>query len=172
MNTSYGYNPNDHNWISAAKIITNLVEIVSKGGNYLLNVGPTPEGLIPQPCIDRLEKVGEWMSVNGEAIYGTSASVFGDSVASSVSNWRCTTKPGKIYLHLFGWPVDGRFEVAGLQSKVKQAYLLAGRRKIKVEQGTGGVVLSLPAEAPDSIASVVCLEIADPVAKVNNRTAK
>jgi alpha-L-fucosidase len=166
MNTSYGYNPNDHNWVSAAEIVSNLVNIVSKGGNYLLNVGPTPEGLIPQPCIDRLAKVGEWMEVNGEAIFGTSASVFGDSAPPSAGNWRCTVKPGKIYLHLFKWPASGKFEVQGLQSKVTKAYLLAGRKELKVEQTTGGVSISLPAEAPDKIASVICLEIADPVAKV------
>ena len=166
MNTSYGYNPNDHNWVSAAGIISRLVEIVSKGGNYLLNVGPTPEGLIPQPCIERLATVGEWMKVNGEAIYGTTASVFGESAAARAGNWRSTTKPGKIYLHLFTWPADGKFEVPGLQSKVTKAWLLAGRKELKVEQDAGGVRLALPAEAPDKVDSVICLEIADPVAKV------
>ncbi len=71
MNTSYGYNANDHNWVSSTEIIRRLVDIVSKGGNYLLNVGPTAEGLIPQPCIDSLTEVGAWMEINGEAIYGT-----------------------------------------------------------------------------------------------------
>ena len=84
----------------------------------------------------------------------------------SAGNWRCTVKPGKIYLHLFKWPANGKFEVQGLQSKVTKAYLLAGRKELKVEQTAGGVSISLPAEAPDKIASVICLEIADPVAKV------
>jgi alpha-L-fucosidase len=167
MNTSYGYNPNDHNWVSAPEIISRLVEIVSKGGNYLLNVGPTPEGLIPQPCIDRLAKVGEWMEVNGESIYGTSASLFGDSAPPSAGKWRSTTKPGKIYLHLFKWPADGKFEVPGKQSKVTKAYLLAGRKELKVKQTAGRVSISLPAEAPDKIASVICLEISDQVAKIS-----
>ena len=72
MNTSYGYNRNDHNWVSAKDVVCRLVDIVSKGGNYLLNVGPTEEGLIPQPCVDCLAEVGKWMDINGEAIYGTS----------------------------------------------------------------------------------------------------
>lgn len=73
MNTSYGYNQNDHNWVDAKEIVFRLVDIVSKGGNYLLNVGPTSEGLIPQPSIDRLMEVGTWMETNQKAIYGTSA---------------------------------------------------------------------------------------------------
>ena len=171
MNTSYGFNPNDYNWISTAEIISNLIEIVSKGGNYLLNVGPTPEGIIPQPCIDRLAKVGDWMAINGEAIYGTSASVFSNSENTTGGKWRCTTKPGKVYLHLFNWPVDGKFYLPGLQSKVLKAYLLAGRKELKVQQTSEGVDLSLPAEAPDQVASVVCLEIADPIAKIIRNAA-
>lgn len=166
MNTSYGYNPNDHNWASAAEIISRLVEIVSKGGNYLLNVGPTPEGLIPQPCIERLATVGEWMAVNGEAIYGTSASVFTHATNAPAAKWRSTTKQGKIYLHLFDWPSSGKFEVPGLQSKVIRAYPLAGRKKLKFVQTATGVTLRLPTQAPDKTASVICLEIADTVAKV------
>jgi len=73
MNTSYGYSQNDHNWVDAQEVVFRLVDIVSKGGNYLLNVGPTSEGLIPQPSIDRLMEVGTWMETNQEAIYGTSA---------------------------------------------------------------------------------------------------
>jgi alpha-L-fucosidase len=68
MNTSYGYNRNDHNWVTAKEVVWRLVDIVSKGGNYLLNVGPTDEGLIPQPCVDCLSEVGVWMAINGEAI--------------------------------------------------------------------------------------------------------
>jgi alpha-L-fucosidase len=71
MNTSYGYNANDHNWVDAGEIIRRLADIVSKGGNYLLNVGPTAEGLIPQPCIESLADVGRWIEVHGEAIHGT-----------------------------------------------------------------------------------------------------
>ena len=73
LNTTYGYNQNDHAWVPTQEVVFRLVDIVSKGGNYLLNVGPTAEGIIPQASVDRLLEVGAWMDVNQEAIYGTSA---------------------------------------------------------------------------------------------------
>ena len=71
MNDTWGFKSYDHNWKSDEMLIHNLVDITAKGGNYLLNVGPTAEGLIPTPSIKRLEKMGEWLEVNGEAIYAT-----------------------------------------------------------------------------------------------------
>jgi alpha-L-fucosidase len=70
MNDTWGYKVNDHNWKSAQTLIHNLVDIAAKGGNYLLNVGPTAEGLIPGPSVERLREMGDWMAVNGEAVYG------------------------------------------------------------------------------------------------------
>lgn len=181
MNNTWGFKSDDQNWKSTEKLIRNLCDIASKGGNYLLNVGPTAEGLVPQPSLDRLAEIGRWMKVNGEAIYGTSPTVFGgelgkpvkgktgygkETEVSSANDWRCTTKPGKIYLHIFKWPTSGKFELPGLQSKVTNAYLLAGRKELKVDQTATGVSLTFPTEAPDNIASVVCVEIADEVAKV------
>jgi alpha-L-fucosidase len=184
MNDTWGFKRDDHAWKSNEKLIRNLCDIASKGGNYLLNVGPTAEGLIPQPSLDRLAEIGRWMKINGESIYGTSATVFGhelgkpvkgktgygnETEVSSANDWRCTTKPGKIYLHLFTWPNNGKFELAGLQSKVNKAYLLADRKDLNVDQTATGVTLSIPAEAPDKIASVICLEIADETAKVTTQ---
>ena len=181
LNDTWGFKKGDNHWKSTTVLIRNLCDIASKGGNYLLNVGPTSEGLIPQPSLDRLAEIGRWMQINGEAIYGSSTTCFGDelgepvkakdgygsdTMVSSANDWRCTTKAGKIYLLIFKWPTSQKFDLAGLQSKVTKAYLLTDRKDLKVEQTDAGVTISLPAEAPDKITSVVCLEIADKVAKV------
>jgi len=181
MNSTWGYKKDDDKWAASATLIRNLCDIASKGGNYLLNVGPTSEGLIPQPSLERLAEIGKWMKVNGEAIYGTMATPFGEPHGAfsetekdkkgkpkfiPVWDWRATTKPGKIYLEIFQWPADGKFLVPGLQSKVEQAYLLADHQQLQTKADATGVIISLPADAPDKTASVVCLEIADRSAKV------
>ena len=184
LNNHWGYNKRDDHWKSPETIIHNLCDIASKNGNYLLNVGPTSEGLIPQPSVDRLEEVGAWMKVNGEAIYGSGPTPFGAEAGTYSAtvkdnngkpkftpswDWRATTKPGKIYLEIFNWPSSGKIELPGLESKVKKAVLLANGMKLKVEQTAAGVSIALPAEAPDKFASVICVKIKDQTAKVAAR---
>ena len=161
LNDHWGYNKNDTKWKSKEDLIRKLADIASKGGNFLLNVGPTAEGLIPDPSVDRLEAIGNWMKLNGESIYGTSASPF------KKLDWgRCTQKPlagGKtrLYLHVFHWPRGGRLLVPGLENNVVGAYLLADsvRGALTTERHGRDLTVALPAKALDPIDTVVALEI-------------
>jgi len=160
MNDHWGYNKNDHNWKSAKELIQMLADIASKGGNFLLNIGPTAEGLFPQPSIDRLKAIGQWMKVNGSAIYATQASPF------KYLEWgRCTQQPieggTRLFLHVFDWPETGELVVPGIYNAAKNAYLLADadRSPLAVTRDEDALVIALPKEAPDSINSVVVLEI-------------
>jgi len=160
MNRTWGYKSNDHDWKSTETLIRNIIDIASKGGNYLLNVGPTAEGLIPAPSVERLGKIGRWMKANGESIYATQASPF-----KRLAWGRCTTKAcedsATLYLHVFDWPSDGRLLVPGLTNETDKAYLLTdpSKKALPTEAGDEGVVVSVPAEAPDPICSVVVLKV-------------
>ena len=157
LNDHWGYNKNDHKWKPAKTVIQNLVDIASKGGNYLLNVGPTAEGTLPPEAVQIFGEVGAWMKVNSPAIYGTSASPLKTQPA-----WgRITAKDGKLFLHVFDWPKDGRLVVPGLKTKIAKAHLLAGwwHKGLPVTHGADGVTIMVPAEAPDKISSTVVLEI-------------
>jgi alpha-L-fucosidase len=156
MNDTWGYKHYDHNWKSTEDLLHKLIDIASKGGNFLLNVGPTAEGLIPAPSIERLVAIGEWMKVNSESIYGTTASPLGE-----VPWGRCTAKPGKIYLHVFDWPTDGKLEVSGLNKIVKKAYLLADKQKVSlpISKAEDKAVITMPDEALNIINTVIVLEI-------------
>ncbi|MBI5692801.1 MAG: alpha-L-fucosidase [Verrucomicrobia bacterium] len=153
MNDTWGFKSYDHNWKSAQTLIRNLVDIASKGGNYLLNVGPTAEGEIPAPSVERLKAVGAWMQRNGEAIYGTMASPF-----LRLGWGRATQKPDKLYLHVFNWPADGNL-VVPMSSGAKKAYLLgAPGQPLKFSASPTGLRVSVPAVAPDAISSTLVLE--------------
>ena len=176
LNHTWGFKKDDHDWKSTADLTFKLVDIVSKGGNYLLNVGPTSEGIVPQPSQDNLRGVGKWLKVNGAAIYGAGPTPFGaelgspdpakkdrrgNPVVNLKSDWRCTTKPGKLYIHIFKWP-GASFELADVQKKVKKAYMLADpkHKGLKVQQKDGKVTVTLPGAATDPIDSVLVLETA------------
>jgi alpha-L-fucosidase len=158
MNDTWGFKSYDHNWKSTEMLVRNLIDIASKGGNYLLNVGPTAEGEFPAPSIERLREIGVWMKTNGEAIYGTTASPF-----QHLAWGRCTKQVRQddvtLYLHVFHWPKDGKLHVPGLHSEVRSARLLDGGQKLTTTATDAGVTVMLPAKVPDAIASVIVLEL-------------
>ena len=159
MNRTWGYKSYDHDWKSTETLIRNLVDIVSKGGNYLLNVGPTARGTIPEPSVERLREIGRWMRQNGESIYGTTASPV------RRPEWgRVTTKVADdvstLYLHVFEWPGDGRINVPIANRPIGAVLLTDPSRSFEVAAGDDGVTVKLQGRAPDPIDSVVVLKIA------------
>ena len=160
MNDTWGFKSYDQNWKSTETIIRNLVDIASKGGNYLLNVGPTSEGLIPGPSVERLKAVGQWMKVNGEAIYDTSASPF-KRLPWGRCTKKVTTDGATLFLHVFQWPSDGKLVVAGLKNHAEKAWLLGDYKKtaLALETGPEGVTITVPPSAPDAISSTVVLKV-------------
>lgn len=158
MNNTWGYRASDSNWKSTKTLIRNLIDITSKGGNYLLNVGPKPDGTFPEASIERLKEIGHWMRINGEAIYGTRASPF------DIMPWgRCTRKESKgkttLYLSVFDWPVNKQILLPGLKNKVIAGKLLETGSRVNTRATQNGLEVFLPAEAPDKIATVIKLEV-------------
>lgn len=161
MNDTWGFKTHDHNWKSDKVLIHNLIDIASKGGNFLLNVGPTAEGEIPAPSIERLKAMGAWMKVNGESIHGTSASPF------EKLTWkgRCTKKvlPNgvtRLYFHVFEWPKDRQLTIPQLTNKPVSATALANGLSLPVSGEEGAWKIQLPAQAFDPIASVIRVDLA------------
>jgi len=165
MNGTWGYKSYDLNYKSPQTLIRNLIDIASKGGNLLLNVGPTAEGEFPQQSIEILSEMGKWMKVNGEAIYGTKASPWG------LFPWgRCTRKDTKngtsLYFSVFEWPADRKLTISGMKNSVISAKLLANGARVKtVRTKEGELIISLPAFSPDPMASVVRVDVRGKVAE-------
>jgi alpha-L-fucosidase len=176
MNDTWGYKEDDTNFKSTETLIRNLIDIASKGGNYLLNIGPMASGEVPTAEVERLREVGKWLDVNGEAIYATQPTLFG-SEAGTFSptekdkegkpkfipswKWRSTTTSDKIYIHLFAWP-GATFHLDSVPRHVTGAYLLADsdRKQLNVTRAGGGINVALPEKALDPIATVLVLTTA------------
>ncbi len=156
INNNWGYNSSDFDFKSSKTLLRNLIDIASKGGNYLLNVGPTAEGIVPEPEVARLDTMGMWLKMNGDAIYGTTASPF----TTQLPWGRCTQKPGKLYLEVFDWPADGELVLHGVTSKPQRTFILSDKAHapLKVDRKGDALVISVPKAEPDSICTVVVLE--------------
>ena len=166
MNDTWGYKKRDENWKSSADLIRKLVDIASKGGNFLLNVGPTGEGEIPGASVERLEAVGEWMKVNGRAVYATQANPFPEPPSwGRITRAKNEDGSDRLYLHVFDWPSDGRLVLTGLLSEPRAVQILGQRTRnlwpASLEGAT--LVLSLPKEPVDAVCTVIAVDLAEPL---------
>jgi alpha-L-fucosidase len=173
INHTWGYRADDSDWKSPGQIAFKLVDIVSKGGNYLLNVGPMSDGIIPQPSHNTLRTVGRWLQVNGEAVYGAGPTPFGDELgepsargAKNVrgepllypqTDWRVTTKPGKLFFTFFDEP-RAPFPIPLMKNAVKRAYRLADHAPVAVKIANGQSSLNVDRPIFDPMATVIVVE--------------
>jgi alpha-L-fucosidase len=180
INHTWGYKTYDHDWKSPGTIIFKLVDIVSKGGNYLLNVGPMANGVIPEPSQYVLRSAGAWLKVNGEAVYGAGPTPWGDELGEpsgkaakdvrgqplmlARTEWRVTTKPGKLYFTFFVEP-RAPFELPAMKNAVKKAYRLADGAPVEFKVDGGKTFLTLERPIYDPMATVIVVEIEGAVDK-------
>jgi len=162
LNDTWGYKTGDTSWKSVEELLYLLIDLASKGVNYLLNVGPTAKGIIPAPSVQRLRTIGDWMKRNGEAIYGTEAGPF----PYEIENCRFTQKGRRLYVMLTKWPRNRKLILIGLKTKVQRAGLLVDPKtelKFTEEPGDGvapdRLEVRLPARKADPNVSVVVLDL-------------
>jgi alpha-L-fucosidase len=158
MNGSWGWRSYKPNFKSNETLIRNLIDIASKGGNYLLNVGPNAEGEFPQQSIDGLKAIGDWMKINSESIYGTQASPL-----ASMDWGRFTSKETKegtiLYLSVFEWPTNGTLIIPNFKNKLRSVTLLTNGESLKTAFSEGALIIYLPAASLDKIATVIKMEL-------------
>jgi alpha-L-fucosidase len=176
VNHTWGFKKDDTDWKAPGDILFKLVDIVSKGGNYLLNVGPTSRGVIPAVCQSNLLTAGRWLKVNGEAVYGAGRSPFGEEYGDystklkdaggkpiflSYTDWRCTTRPGKLYFTVFRLGRGG-FQLPEFKNEIKKTYLLSDPEQadLGVTTTNGVRMVAVPRKGQDAMANVVVVQIA------------
>lgn len=171
MNETWGYKSYAQNWKSSETLIRNLIDIASKGGNYLLNIGPKADGEIPEQSIQTLKAIGKWMQLNSQAIYATRKSPF-----APLPWGRCTRKEENgnttLYLSVFEWPADGKLNVPGLTQDIVRTELLATGRKLKTTRDNQGTTIAVPDSPIDPIATVIKVTVKGQVEDVSTGAKK
>lgn len=159
MNDHWGFNRADGNWKSSDELIRSLVDVASKGGNFLLNVGPTGSGAFPPEAAARLSDIGSWMDRYGESIHGTEAGPF-----ESLPFGRCTMKrEGErtlLYLQVFEWPFIDELVVPGIGNEVVRAWIVGDEdAELDVTRRKTDIVVRVPPNAPHPASTPIALEI-------------
>ncbi len=151
LNKTWGFSTYDTQWKSPEEVIRRLAEVVSKGGNYLLNIGPKGNGEIPDATLSIFDEVGHWMAQNSESIYGSSANPFGEL------NWGyCTVKGDRLFFFVRDWPKDNQLRIPSLKNEVRSACMLADQStKLNVLREGGGTLIKLPPKRSDSLLPVI-----------------
>lgn len=161
MNRHWGWNEADTEWKSTTELVRLLVDVVAKGGNLLLNVGPRADGSFPPQAVERLQGIARWMGLHADAIHGTSASPF-----PALPWGRCTQKADgdatRLFLHVFDWPDDGRLVVPGIMNDSFRATLLADGRALPAERAGPDLWLWLPELPTDPDCPVIELRVTGP----------
>ena len=160
MNQSWAFKVTDHAWKSSLTLLRHLSDIVSKGGNFLLNIGPEADGTVPAPSVESLRAIGAWMAVHREAIHGTQGSPFPRRLPWGRVTRRATEGGTRLYLHVWEWPADGTLLLPGLRSAPVAARLLAEGTAVTARTSDAGVVVTLPATAPAGPIPVVVVDLA------------
>jgi len=153
INNTWAYNKNDHDYKSSRTLIRYLVEVASRGGNLLLNVGPQPDGQIHPEFQERLKAIGVWLSLNGDSIYGTT---YGP--VQNVEGLRTTASDKSLFIHVFDWkpPVC---TLQGVEARTISARLLATGQPLKFRQTENRIDIDIPPTAPDANVSVIALNL-------------
>ena len=152
MGQSWAYNPVENRWKEPLQLVRNLVEVVCRGGNYLLDVGPQPEGVFPPEAVERLAYIGRWMKDNEEAVQG---STFGPALA-----WpggRLSRKGNRLYLFILEWPGTGRISIDHFPAQVKSISFLPGE-VLPFSQIAGRLEIEVPIKAPDPAVTVLRIQ--------------
>jgi len=163
LNDSWGFQKADDDWKSSRQVIRNLITCAKDKGNYLLNIGPRPDGSIPEESVSILTDVGQWMARNGESIYQS------DTCQPGRSNYASFSRKGNtLYMHVHFWPGE-TVALSGLQTSVKSAKLLASGKNVEVHQDKFRVRFTgLPAAAPDHPLTTIAIECeAEPTQDTN-----